>query len=369
MELELLENEIINGFEKFKTIKLKRSKESFLHSKDYYMYRIWNGNLEDIKKIKIKLIVVDNNDLKDIFKYYRKYVSSLIQQQNSKLVGRVIEILVQDEITNKYLGLLALSSDYLHLKARDDYIEWTQNEKINNKKLNYIMNIATCVPLQPFGFNFTGGKLLVKLVFSEEMQKIFINKYGHNLIGITTTGLYGKSIQYDRLREIKFIGFTKGYSVYKFSTEFIQKCKKLLHEKYKINIMSYNKLHVISSILQKLDLSKEYMLDNPKGIYFGFVYQNAKDFLNGNTTTFIESKLPTVNEIFNEWLNRWCIQRYNHLIKTNRLEIINNINSTEKSKKSVKKLKDKIGEEEYKKLHNERIKKYRQNKKIELNTI
>ena len=111
------------------------------------------------------------------------------------------------------------------------------------------------------------------------------------------------------------------------------------------------------------------MIEHPKGIYFGFVYQNAKDFLNGITTTFIESKLPNVNEIFNEWLNRWCIQRYNHLIKTNRLKIINNIKSTEKSKKSVKKLKDKIGEEEYKKLHNERIKKYRQNKKIELNTI
>jgi hypothetical protein len=77
------------------------------------------------------------------------------------------------------------------------------------------MNLSTCVGLQPFAFNYNGGKLLVKLAFSKEVMDKFYEKYNEQLLGIITTGLYGKSIQYDRLKELKFIGYTSGNSVYK----------------------------------------------------------------------------------------------------------------------------------------------------------
>ena len=39
------------------------------------------------------------------------------------------------------------------------------------------MNICTCVLLQLFVFNFTGGKLLSMLAFSKEVQDYYYNKY------------------------------------------------------------------------------------------------------------------------------------------------------------------------------------------------
>lgn len=88
------------------------------------------------------------------------------------------------------------------------------------------MNMSTCVPLQPFGFNFNGGKLLASLVFSQEVQEYFQQKYNEPLLGITTTSLYGKSIQYDRLECLKFVGYTKGNSVQNIPSEVTKLCNQ-----------------------------------------------------------------------------------------------------------------------------------------------
>jgi hypothetical protein len=358
-----LESEIKEQFYKFQEGKFKLIKEKFLHSKEYYLARTFNSNIDEVKNIKIKLLLVNDEELKDLWNYYRKYTSSLKKHIDSQYKGRRFEILVQDEISQKYLGILALCSDSLNYEARDKYIEWSNDEKIKNKKINYLMNIATCVSLQPFGFNFNGGKLLTKLVFSQEIQDIFKKKYDHDLLGITTTGLYGKSIQYDRLKEIKFIGYTKGNSVHKYPNDFVRKCHNFLKIKYNIEYKTRNKLHIISSTLQKLNLPKdEFMQDNPKGIYFGFI-GNSKNFLNGKEKKFKLGKLKSCNEIFNEWLNRWAIQRSSHLIKEKKFIENNIVTSTEKAKKSKLKLKEEIGEEEYNKRNREKVQKCREKKK------
>lgn len=336
-----IEQQIIDGFNKFKKINNKKYKKIFDHSKEYYENRVWHGTLEDLKKIKIKLIIVDNDELNDIWNYYKHTVSSLKLTTNSHLVGKQIYILVADQITQKYLGIISLSSDYLKLEDRDKFIGWTKEDMLEKHMLNYILNISTCVPLQPFGFNFTGGKLLTKLVFSREVQNIFKKKYNHPLLGITTTSLYGKSIQYDRLKEISLIGYTKGNSVYKYTTEFIQLCKKYLHDYHNINNIN-KKLFIISSTLQKLELPKdEYMMENPKGIYFGFIYPDSKDFLCGKIKKIKDTQLKSCDEIFNEWLNRWAIQRSTHLVKENKFITIIKNTSTERVKKLLNKLKNK----------------------------
>ena len=337
-----LEDELKESFYKINSGNIKIFREKFNHSKEYYENRVWNGSIDDIKKIKINLVLVNNSELRDIWNYYRKFVSSLKKHHDSQNIGRRFEILVKDDNSNKYLGIICLSSDYLNLESRDKVIGWSNNEKINNKKINYLMNISTCVPLQPFGFNFNGGKLLSQLVFSQEIQNIFKIKYGHELLGITTTSLYGKSIQYDRLKELKLVGYTKGNSVYKYPNNFVHKCQNYLKLKFNIEISNKNKLYIISRTLQKLDLPiDEFMKDNQKGIYFGFIFPDSKNYLCNKTDKIKEYKLKSISEIFDNWINRWAIQRYNNLITTNRFIKINFIKSTEKSKKSIEKKKKK----------------------------
>jgi hypothetical protein len=316
-DLNTEKDKLIKMFQNIEYVK-ETLNEDFKYLKDesYYKNLIWNYPLTNIQNIKIKLVFATSPELMDIWYFYRNNVSSIPFQKNSKLVGRVIYILVKDKITDKYLGIMSLSSDIMHLEDRDDYIGWTHNNKVINKKINYLMNLSTCVSLQPFGFNFNGGKLLTKLAFSKEISDFYQEKYNQPLLGITTTGLYGKSIQYDRLKELKFVGYTKGNSTYKIPSDIIEQCKLYLMSLGK----NYSKkLFIISQTLKELGLDKkDYMSDNQKGIYFGFCHPQAKKFLCEEIDNLIDYTPNLSKTIFKDWLNKWGIKRYNHLIETKR---------------------------------------------------
>jgi hypothetical protein len=300
---------------------IKRIRPNFIHSYDYYNSRIWNGNIDEIKKIKISLEFVNSKEQKDLWNYYRYYVSSLQTFTTENFIGRTICILVKDLVTRKYLGIISLSSDIKDLKDRDEYIGWSNDNKFKDSMLNRIMNLSTCVSLQPFGFNFNGGKLLTKLAFSKEVLEKFYEKYNQELLGIVTTGLYGKSVQYDRLKELKFIGMTSGSSVYKISPEITKLCRQYLLVYHNKITTKMSKLHVLSDALHKLKLPRElFITDNPKGIYFGYTYENSKSILCGKKKTLKNSLANPTNEIFDEWYNRWAVQRYNHLKNNNKLK-------------------------------------------------
>ena len=69
------------------------------------------------------------------------------------------------------------------------------------------------MPTQPLGYSFTGGKLLAYLCLSDDVQRLWKEKYGDTLVGVTTTSLYGKAkantlSQYDGLKYWKRMGFT-----------------------------------------------------------------------------------------------------------------------------------------------------------------
>jgi hypothetical protein len=103
----------------------------------------------------------------------------------------------------------------LGLETTVDWIEqfligWSQTHQYDKKRLQQIMNLSTCVSTQPFGYNTNGGKLLTSLAFSKEVYQYVYNKYNTHIHGITTMSIYGKSIQYDRLPQLKFVGYTNG---------------------------------------------------------------------------------------------------------------------------------------------------------------
>ncbi len=299
--------------------------EKFYYSNDYYENLIFNPqSINEIKKIKITLEFVENKKQQDIWNYYRRHVSSLKKIKDAKLIGRQIYILVKDSNTLKYLGILSLSSDVFSYEDRDKYIGWNLEDK--KSKLSMLMNMSTCVPLQPFGFNFNGGKLLASLAFSKEVQEYFQQKYNEPLLGITTTSLYGKSIQYDRLEYLKFVGYTKGNSVQNIPPEVTKLCNEYLKSEFGYNYRLAKKFIILQKAFDKLNIPKEDILtSNPKGIYFGFTHSNSKKILCGKNTKeisltdFNKNNILSVNETFTWWIDRWATNRFNNLVKTNRL--------------------------------------------------
>lgn len=302
--------------------------EKFFHSKDYYDNLTFGfhpdeNTLEAVKKIQLKLEFVQDKKQRDIWNYFRRNVSSLKKVDGAKLVGRQMHILAKDGNTNKYLGILSLSSDVYNLYERDHHIGWSIKDK--DKYLSNIANITTCVPLQPFGYNFNGGKLLTALAFSQEIANHYRDKYNDSLLGIITTSLYGKSIQYDRLPFIKFIGYTKGHSVKDIPSEVTRLCADYLKKECGHDYPLRKKFIILQMAFDKLGISKEdFLQSNRKGIYFGYTAHNSRDILVGKTPAHMcpqynEYVKPTA-EVFDWWVHRWAIQRFTNLVKKNKVQ-------------------------------------------------
>jgi group I intron endonuclease len=280
-----------------------------LNDKIYYFEKEdeWKIN---INKINPKLIFCETQMDMLIWTYYRKRVSKL---RYSKGPGRNIRILVQDTITQKYIGIIGLSSDILHLKERDNYIGWSRD--IKKTKLNNIMNISCCVPLQPFGFNYNGGKLLASLCFSKEVYDYYYSKYKEPLVALITTSINGKSIQYERLPFLKFIGYTSGTGCLHFPNDLyklgMEYCKYNNINVENISLSS-GKLKRLEIILKNLDLPKNLLFHYSKrGIYFGYLNEFAKDFLLNKVENFIPKNLQNVKQIALWWKERWALNRIN----------------------------------------------------------
>ena len=55
---------------------------------------------------------------------------------------------IMTKLQKKYLGTICMSSDYLDLTLRDNYIGWTREKKTEDKMINYTTVGSTIVPTQ-----------------------------------------------------------------------------------------------------------------------------------------------------------------------------------------------------------------------------
>jgi hypothetical protein len=361
-ETKTLEEKIIDNLTKVSNVSVKLNHEKFLYDEIYYKNLIWDGNINDLKKIKIKIEFLNNNDIekRDIWNYYRKTISSFKINNSSRLVGKQIYCLIKDSVKQKYLGIISLSSDVFSIQARENYIGW--NSEMKNKYLDRILNLTTCVPVQPFGYNFNGGKLLAEIIFSEEFFNEYKRKYKNDLIGITTFGLYGKSIMYDRLRKLKLIGYTKGNSYCHITDETYNLCKEFLKEK-NFDYKKYKRFMIIRKTIDMIGLNKNLLTGEKKSCYIGFFENENIKFLKGELKTPIIPKLEKSQDIFKWWINRWAINRYKNLIKTNRIEDKFYSDSYYRVKKYENKFIEEFGIEKLKQIKKENVKKWRQKNK------
>jgi hypothetical protein len=125
-------------------------------------------------------------------------------------IGRRITLGLKELNTGKFVGFVRIASPVSSIKPRNDYF----GEQLRLDKVNpHIYNGQTIVPVQPFGFNCLGGKLMSLVCISNEVRELFNKKYNTNILLFETTSLYGNSkssSQYDGLEPyIKFRGLTE----------------------------------------------------------------------------------------------------------------------------------------------------------------
>lgn len=148
-------------------------------------------------------------------KYNQELYSEILNMTASNAIeeaipGRTIKWIVTEDTTNKVIGVVRFGSPTINSKPRNDYF----GEVLPLSKINYEFVMGfNIVPVQPFGYNYLGGKLLALLASSNELKRQFDAKYGTDLHYFETTSLYGTTkgvSMYDGLKPyLRHIGDTE----------------------------------------------------------------------------------------------------------------------------------------------------------------
>ena len=268
----------------------------------------------------------------------RNFMSTM---KNNSNIGRNLNFMVEDEVTGKYLGVVCISSDFLDLTPRDQWIGWERENKTQGHMINYTAIGSTIVPTQPLGYNYVGGKLLALLCLSDTVQRLWKEQYGDTLIGVTTTSLYGKSksgglSQYDNLKHWKKMGYTSGSMAYEATKKTQYMIRHWLHREHTYKYFEwygakkdtgqpYKRDHRNRSYhfaYSKLGIPKHLVSSaHARGIYFGPLYDNSREFLRGEITEDqLVKTFDTSEEALTElWKTKYASKRIKSLVKNDRV--------------------------------------------------
>jgi len=267
----------------------------------------------------------------------RTFLSTM---KNNSNIGRNLNFLIRDKKTGKYLGVTCMSSDFLDLTPRDEYIGWNRERK-TQKMINHTCIGSTIVPIQPLGYNLVGGKLLALLCLSKTVEDTWENQYKDKLVGVTTTSLYGKTkeiplSQYDRLKHWKKMGWTAGsvsYEPLKPTRKMIQQwlmknhtykyfewyvAKKDSGQPHKRD--HRNRSHTFTYNQLKID-KKLIKSEHARGIYFGELYENTNEFLREEIPVekLVKKFDNSVEALTDLWKNKYAKKRLASLKKQGRV--------------------------------------------------
>ena len=279
--------------------------------------------INELDNLEPTLQLVDKTTLED-WNIMRIFISNFNFFQT---IGRSLKYFVIDRKTKKRLGIINLGSDNTSLPPRDDYIKWSRENRFKDKKLQNILVGQTIVGVQPFSYNFLGGKLLSIMLADERVRNDYRNKYKDELVGITTTSLFGSQSQYNSIPCWKKLGKSKGKILIKPNKEISNKnfdwLKKNFKDEFDVakeqSSPLQQKLMLLYSKLN-IDFSK-YKNDQVKGVYYMDLYENSNEFLRNEIPA--EKLLPNIKtdlDVLMKWWKTKATKRYEKLYKDNKLQ-------------------------------------------------
>ena len=344
VHMELLKSQDVYEHTLYKKWKEVQDYQRFINRSEVVKAKIWtptdfndrDATLSEIEAIRPRISYIDpesDRALLDEWLMLRVFVSTMKFDQNP---GRVLKFLIYDDTTGAYLGLASISSDVIAMSARDKWIGWTNNEKLDMGRLKNSA-IGTCiVPTQPAGYNLLGGKLVASLLTTKAVRKAWLDVTGEPLVGLTTTSLYGASSMYNGIPYWKTLGETQGKiylkpddDVYK---EWHHWIKENYPEEYRKATVKEGIVGPVTGIKQKIiDLifkyssikSSRYTHGFNRGVFYSPFYTNTREFLRGEIEFADLTINPRVEKDIDgvvEWWRKKAIKRYEKLYENNALK-------------------------------------------------
>ena len=226
-------------------IKLMEYFSDFNRIDDYFRAR----KIERVKNIPVALPGFSLED--DMFQDYDMHPEDMnfsIIQMQPKIFNTLLEMtasfspdenpgktdkyIVKETNTNKIVGFIRFGSPLINSKPRNDYLGDVPDLEIFNQRAIMGFNI---VPIQPFGFNCLGGKLLAAICCSHDLRRQLNKKYDTEFGLFETTSLYGNikgASMYDGMRPyLRYRGDTQSKFLLTLGEEIYPELKEWFTEK------------------------------------------------------------------------------------------------------------------------------------------
>ena len=146
--------------------------------------------------------------------------------------GKTVKYIVKETNIDKVIGFIRFGSPLINSKPRNDYLGDVPDLDIFNKRAIMGFNI---VPVQPFGFNCLGGKLLAAICCSSDIRRMLNKKYDTEFCLFETTSLYGNikgASMYDGMRPyLRYKGDTQSKFLLTLGEEIYPELKDWFTEK------------------------------------------------------------------------------------------------------------------------------------------
>lgn len=307
-----------------KAERLSKSEELITKNISFIKKHLIDGKKLDINKIDPKVIEVkEGTKYETLFRWWNLVWWSLPYEH---AYGRQIRLIVWDKYHNAPVGLIGLQSPILSWSVRDEYLGIDIQDR--DYWVNQSMSAQRLGALPPYNY-VLGGKLVALLMTASAVRKKFEKKYAgqktvlkrrelpSRLLFITTTGAYGKSSVYNRLKfkdefVSKFIGYTKGSGSFHIPNALFEDFVKYLEKRNYDVRRGYGsgpsrKLRLISQAMDCLGIANGVNHGIQRAVYLFPLATNLADVIKNNKCPiWINRK---IGEMTDYWKERWSLPR------------------------------------------------------------
>ena len=259
--------------------------------------------------------------------------------------GKTLKLVVKETNTNTIVGFIRYGSPLINSKPRNDFLGDVPDLDIFNKRAIMGFNI---VPVQPFGYNCLGGKLLAAICCSHASRRMLNQKYDTEFCLFETTSLYGNikgASMYDGMRPyLRYKGDTESKFLLTLGEEIYPEMKDWFTEKNggeellrqgissrKLK-MQTKMVGIIKTSLKQHDnkafelfskeIAKASDVTTQKRFYMStYGYENARDVLLGKTNILTKAENYDRFELENivTWWKKLATKRYNNIVSDGRI--------------------------------------------------
>ena len=259
--------------------------------------------------------------------------------------GKAHKLIVKETNTNKAVGFIKMGSPLINSKPRNDFLGGVPDLGIFNQRAIMGFNI---VPVQPFGFNYLGGKLMAAICCSHDVRRMLNKKYDTEFCLFETTSLYGNikgASMYDGMKPfLRYKGdtmssflLTMGEDIYFHLRDWFEEKndgEPLIHKGASSRKLKYQTkmIQILKASLKEHDtkgyelfcdvINKSTDVTTQKRFYMSqYGYSNTREVLLGETDTLVKAEnfdrfeLPEIIK----WWKKLATKRHNNLMSDGRI--------------------------------------------------